>query len=517
MINSDAIGPGPKLIACKIYYERLIFQIQGKIFLDLPDWATVSCIEAFSPLFHIKLPLIIYFPNFPLSNSHPSFCNLLSIMKLLFSVLGILFVAATNIFAQESKSYFAQELKPFVSDNVKYVAMDAQRLTRIDAVVKQYVDSQWIAGATIIAARNGQIVYQKAIGYADVSKKTPLTNESIFRIASQTKAITSVAVMMLFEEGKFLLDDPISRYIPAFAKPQVLDKFNPADSSYTTVPAKSEITIRQLLTHTSGISYAQIGTKEANAIYGKANITAGIGVENGRMLGPDMLKLAKLPLMHQPGERFTYGLNTDVLGYLVEVISGQPLEKFFRERILDPLGMKDTWFYLPAGKHNRLVALHTEDSLKRVSVAGESLNRNGAWISNYPNMPGTYFSGGAGLSSTAYDYAVFMEMLRNGGIYKGKRLLSKNSVDMMTQNQIGSVDRGPNEKFGLGFGIITEQGSTRLGLSTGTYSWGGAFSSTYWIDPKEKIVAQVFINQSPISKGDIHDKIKVLLYSAILE
>lgn len=395
--------------------------------------------------------------------------------------------------------------------------MDMERLARIDDLVKKYVDSQWIAGATIIAARNGQIVYQKAIGYADVSKKTPLTNESIFRIASQTKAITSVAVMMLYEEGRFLLDDPISRYIPVFGKPQVLDKFNPADSSYTTVPAKSEITIRQLLTHTSGISYAQIGTKEANAIYGKANITAGIGVENGRLLAPDMLKLAKQPLMHQPGEKFTYGLNTDVLGYLVEVVSGQPLDKFFRERILDPLGMKDTWFYLPASKHSRLVALHTEDSLKRVSVAGESLNRNGAWISNYPNMPGTYFSGGAGLSSTAYDYAVFMEMLRNGGMYKDKRILSKNSVDMMTQNQIGNVDRGPNEKFGLGFGIITEQGSSRLGLSTGSYSWGGAFSSTYWIDPKEKIVAQVFINQSPISKGDIHDKIKILLYSAILE
>lgn len=412
---------------------------------------------------------------------------------------------------------FAQELKPYAAANVKYASMDMERLARIDDLVKKYVDSQWIAGATIIAARNGQIVYQKAIGYADVSKKTPLTNESIFRIASQTKAITSVAVMMLYEEGRFLLDDPISRYIPVFGKPQVLDKFNPADSSYTTVPAKSEITIRQLLTHTSGISYAQIGTKEANAIYGKANITAGIGVENGRLLAPDMLKLAKQPLMHQPGEKFTYGLNTDVLGYLVEVVSGQPLDKFFRERILDPLGMKDTWFYLPASKHSRLVALHTEDSLKRVSVAGESLNRNGAWISNYPNMPGTYFSGGAGLSSTAYDYAVFMEMLRNGGMYKDKRILSKNSVDMMTQNQIGNVDRGPNEKFGLGFGIITEQGSSRLGLSTGSYSWGGAFSSTYWIDPKEKIVAQVFINQSPISKGDIHDKIKILLYSAILE
>lgn len=438
-------------------------------------------------------------------------------MKLLLSVLGILFVAATNIFAQEPKPYFAQELKPYIADNVKYVSMDAERLALIDAVVKQYVDSQWIAGATIIAARNGQIVYQKAIGYSDAGKKTPQKNDDIFRIASQTKAITSVAVMMLYEEGKFLLDDPISKYIPAFAKPQVLDKFNPADSSYTTVPAKSEITIRQLLTHTSGISYAQIGTKEANAIYGKADITAGIGVAEGRTLAPDMLKLAKLPLMHQPGERFTYGLNTDVLGYLVEIVSGKSLDKFFRERILDPLGMNDTWFYLPENKQKRLVALHTEDSLKKVTVAGESINRNGAWISNYPNKKGTYFSGGAGLSSTAYDYAIFMEMMRNGGIYKGKRLLSKNSVDMMTQNQIGNVDRGPNEKFGLGFGILTEQGSSRLGLSTGTYSWGGAFSSTYWIDAKEKIVAQVFINQSPISHGDIHDKIKVLLYSAILE
>jgi CubicO group peptidase (beta-lactamase class C family) len=466
-------------------------------------------------VFSFRLVLISLI--FPLSKYLVGFCNQLSIMKLSSFYLSLLCVTSFSLFAQQPKPFFAVELKPYAAANVKYASMDVERLNRIDGLVKQYVDSQWIAGATIIAARNGQIVYQKAIGYADVSKKTPLTNESIFRIASQTKAITSVAVMMLFEEGKFLLDDPISRYIPAFAKPQVLDKFNPADSSYTTVPAKSEITIRQLLTHTSGISYAQIGTKEANAIYGKADITAGIGVATGRMLAPDMLKLAKLPLMHQPGEKFTYGLNTDVLGYLVEVVSGKTLDQFFRERILDPLEMNDTWFYLPENKQKRLVTLHTEDSLKKVTAAGESINRNGAWISNYPNTKGTYFSGGAGLSSTAYDYAIFMEMMRNGGIYKGKRILSRNSVDMMIQNQIGAVDRGPNEKFGLGFGIITEQGSTRLGLSTGTYSWGGAFSSTYWIDPKEKIVAQVFINQSPISKGDIHDKIKVLLYSAILE
>lgn len=432
-------------------------------------------------------------------------------MKKCFLLFPLLFILVSV------EKAFAQVLAPLSAENIRAAKMDPERLARIDALVKQYVDSQWIAGATIIAARNGQIVYQKAIGYSDAGKKTPQKNDDIFRIASQTKALTSVAVMMLFEEGRFLLDDPISKYIPAFAKPQVLDKFNPTDSSYTTVPAKSEITIRQLLTHTSGISYAQIGTKEANAIYGKADLKAGIGVEVGRMLAPDMLKLAKLPLMHQPGEKFTYGLNTDVLGYLVEVISGQPLDKFFRERIFDPLGMNDTWFYLPENKQKRLVALHTEDSLKKVTTAGESVNRNGAWISNYPNTKGTYFSGGAGLSSTAYDYAIFMEMLRNGGIYNGRRIISKNSVDMMTQNQIGAVDRGPNEKFGLGFGIVTEQGSGRIGLSAGSYSWGGAFSSTYWIDPKEKIVAQVFINQTPISHGEIHDKIKVLLYSAILE
>ena len=395
--------------------------------------------------------------------------------------------------------------------------MDADRLSKIDEVFEEYLKKGRIAGATIIAARNGLIVYQKAFGYSNLLKKTPSKNEDIYRIASQTKAITSVGIMMLLEEGKLLLDDPISKYLPVFAKPNVLEKFQFSDSSYTTVPAKGEITIRQLLTHTSGIGYAQIGSKEANAMYAKAGITAGIGVSPGKILKADMEKLATLPLLHQPGERFTYGLNTDVLGYLIEVISGQPLDGFFRQRIFEPLGMDDTWFYLPVPKQSRLVALHTEDSLRKVVTAGESIYRNGTWLSNYPNTRGTYLSGGAGLSSTALDYAIFMEMLRNGGIYNGVRILSKNAVDMMTQNQIGNIDRGPYEKFGLGFGIITEQGSGKLGLSPGSYSWGGAFSSTYWIDPKEKIVAQVFINQSPISYGDIHDKFKILLYSAILE
>ena len=393
--------------------------------------------------------------------------------------------------------------------------MNASRLARIDAVVQQYIDSQWIAGATAIVARNGKIVYHKAFGRADVSTRRPQQQDDIFRIASQTKAITSVAVMMLFEESKLLLDDPLSKYIPAFSGQEVIATFNEKDTTYTTVKASRPVTIRHLLTHTSGIGYAQIGSPRANAMYAKAGVYSQIGIPQAS-LKEQVLKIAALPLEHQPGEKFTYGLNTDVLGYLVEVVSGQSLSDFFRTRIFEPLGMKDTWFYLPAEKQSRLVALHTEDENKKVKVMSKGPDsRFGNLDVNYPKASGTHYSGGAGLASTALDYAIFMQMLLNGGTYNGKRLLSQNSVDMMAQNQIGNVDRGPNEKFGLGFGILTEAGSSRLGLSTGTFSWGGAFSSTYWIDPKEKIVAQFFLNQYPISHGDIHDKFKVLVYSAI--
>ncbi len=402
-----------------------------------------------------------------------------------------------------------------VAPNPAAVGMDASRLRRIDGLIKQYIDQQWIAGATAIVVRNGQVVYHQAFGVADADSKRPQQKDDIFRIASQTKAITSVALMILMEEGKLLLDDAVSKYIPAFANAQVIDKFNEADTSYTTVKAKRAITIRDLLTHTSGIGYAQIGTPRAKAMYAKAGVGSQIGTPY-ESLESQVLKIAALPLEHQPGERFTYGLNTDVLGYLVQVVSGQSLADFFRQRIFEPLGMHDTWFYLPAAKQNRLVALHTENKQQQVTKMTESPT---AGISNldidYPTKTGKLYSGGAGLVSTAYDYALFMQMLLNGGSLNGKRILSRNSVDMMTQNQIGNVDRGPNEKFGLGFGIITETGSGRLGLSTGSYSWGGAFSSTYWIDPKEKIVAQLFLNQYPISHGDIHDKFKVLVYSAL--
>ncbi len=296
----------------------------------------------------------------------------------------------------------AATLKAVVPESV---GMSSERLKRIDANMNEWLATGKMNGAVALIVRNGKIAYQKAFGFDDLEKKRPMKTDMIFRIASQSKAITSTAVMILYEEGKFLLDDPISKYIPEFSKPVVLDKFNEADSSYTTVPAKREVTIRDLLTHTSGIGYAQIGSKEANAIYSKAGITAGIGVPNGLLLSTDIKKLAKLPLMHQPGEKWTYGLNTDVLGYFVEVVSGQPLDEFFRKRIFEPLGMNDTYFFLPSSKYGRLVHLFIEEDGKL--TLKQEVTQNGKFIVDYPKMPGTYFSGGAGLSSTVTDYATF--------------------------------------------------------------------------------------------------------------
>lgn len=394
--------------------------------------------------------------------------------------------------------------------------MSAEKLAGIDKVINEYVNKKWLNGAVAIVYRNNKLVYYKAIGFDDMEKKTPMQKEEIFRIASQTKAITSVAVMMLYEQGKLLLDDPVSKYIPEFKNQQVLDKFNPADTTYTTVPAKREVTIRDLLTHTSGIGYAQIGDKTMNAIYYKAGIVGGIGVDK-IVLGDKMKLLGKTPLFHQPGEKWTYGLNTDLLGYVVEVVSGESLAEFFRKHIFEPLGMKDTWFYLPREKRNRLATLYTEDSTKHAVKMAEYLDLNGKMYRDYPGMDGTYYSGGGGLSSTAYDYAQFMEMLLNEGQYQGKRLLARNTIRMMTTNQIGDLSLGHGNKFGLGFELVTEQGSAFSPTRAGTFDWGGMFSSSYWIDPKEKIVAQLFLNIFPNSHGDLHDKFKAQVYQAITD
>lgn len=388
-----------------------------------------------------------------------------------------------------------------------------ERLTRIDKVMNEYVDKGKMNGAVALIIHNGKIAYYKSFGYNDVEAGIPLKKDAIFRIASQTKAITSVAVMMLYEEGRFMLDDPISLYIPAFKKPRVLEQFNAKDTTFTTIPAKREVTIRDLLTHTSGIGYAQIGSREANAIYAKAGVVGGIGVD--RIVLADKMKiLGTQPLFHQPGEKFTYGLNTDVLGYLVEVVSGMSLDEFFRKRIFEPLGMKDTYFYLPKEKQSRLAMLYTEDSVGKAVKMPEKYVLNGEFNRDYPNTDGTYFSGGGGLSSTIYDYAIFLQMLLNDGEYNGKHLLARNTVRMMTMNQIGDIDRGAN-KFGLGFGITTEKGSAQLPTQEGTFEWGGMFSTTYWVDPKEKIVALIYRNIFPTRYGNLANIYKVLVYQAI--
>ena len=390
---------------------------------------------------------------------------------------------------------------------------DAERLNRIDHVVKSYVDSNWIVGAVCLIMKDGKPAYYKAFGMDDKEKGKPMQKDAIFRIASQTKAITSTAIMMLWEEGKFLLDDPISKYIPSFAKPKVLDKFNEKDSTYTTLPAKREITIRDLLTHTSGIGYAQIGSAKMRAIYAKAGIPAGF-LDHKQLLADAINKLGTLPLEYNPGERFNYSLSIDVLGRLVEVTSGMPLDQFFKQRLFVPLGMNDTYFHLPEAKRNRLVSVYTED---------DATNKLSKWIDNstfpgtskdYPINNNGYFAGGAGLVSTITDYAAFLQLFINGGIYNGKQLLARRTIAIMTENQIGNLTLGSN-KFGLGFELTTAAGSTKLGVSEGSISWGGFFGTSYWADPKEKLSGLLFVQQWPFKHSELNDKFKVLVYQAL--
>jgi CubicO group peptidase (beta-lactamase class C family) len=412
----------------------------------------------------------------------------------------LFFFAAIVIFS-------CSESKVLKDASPESVSVSTDRLLRIDKMLQQCIDSGWIAGAVGFIARDGRIVYNRAFGVSDIETKKKMATDDIFRIASQTKAITSIGAMMLFEEGKFLLDDPVSKYIPEFRNPKVLDTYNEADTTYTTIPAKREVTIRDLMTHTSGIDYAGIGTPKMRAIYAKAGITAGFGSDKA-LIGNEMKKLGNLPLAHQPGEQWTYGLNVDVLGYLIEIWSGEKLDLYLKKHLFEPLGMNDTYFYLPPEKHNRLVKVNTEDKNHHVTVLKNP-------YLDYPLLPnGTYFSGGAGLSSTIKDYATFLQMLLNNGEYNGKRILSRRTVELITSNQIGELNHNRN-KFGLGFEITTKDGQAQLGITEGSFSWGGYFGTTYWADPKEKLVCLLFIQQSPLSHPEIQNKFKAMVYQTL--
>jgi CubicO group peptidase (beta-lactamase class C family) len=405
--------------------------------------------------------------------------------RLLILPLFIAFTASAN--AQQKKPAILTQATP------EEGGFSTARLARLDSGMSNWVQHKWINGSVALIARRGKIVFYKAYGYNDLDTKTPLPKNGIFRIASQTKAVTTVAALMLWEEGKFSMNDPVSKYIPSFANARVLATFNPKDSSYTTVPANRPVTIHDLFTHTSGLGYPAIGTPEANAIYAKSNMTGGVGVKD-QTLSDAMNRLGSLPLLFQPGEKWMYGLNTDVLGYLIQLWSDMTLEEFFAKRIFKPLGMKDTYFNLPAEKGPRLVNFFQEDSTgikKQTTVFGGALNMN------FPLQKTGYFSGGGGLSSTIYDYAILLQMLLNGGEYNGVRLLGPNTVRMMTMNQIGDLtvnigEGAGSNKWGLTFSIETEQGSRFVPSQAGSYGWGGVFSTAYWVDPKEDMLVILY-------------------------
>jgi CubicO group peptidase (beta-lactamase class C family) len=388
----------------------------------------------------------------------------------------------------------------------------SQRLARLDTAMNNWVKNKWLNGSVALIARKGKIIFHKAYGYNDLVTREPLDKNGIFRIASQTKAITTVAAMMLWEEGKFSLDDPVYKFIPAYYKTTVLNEFKAADTTFTTVPANRSITIRDLLTHTSGLGYPGIGTAMENAIYSKYSLTGGVGTKNPT-LAEAMTRLAQLPLFFQPGQKWKYGLSSDLLGYLIEIWSGMTLEEYFTQKIFKPLGMNDTYFNVPGEKASKLVNFFLEDS---TGIHKQDFVFNGNMDLRYPLKHTDYFSGGGGLSSSIKDYAVFLQMLLNGGYYNGVRLLSRNTVRMMTMNQIGDLNVTYTEnKFGFGFSIITENGS-RLGPSqAGTYAWGGVFSTSYWVDPKEDMIVLIYRQMWGSHVTDTDKAFKQLVYQAL--
>lgn len=352
-------------------------------------------------------------------------------------------------------------------------------------MLEESIKNEELPGLVALIVRNGKIVYHSAKGFADVESGKAMQKDAIFRIASQTKAITSTAVMMLWEEGKFRLDDPISKFIPEFKNPQVLKGFHYADTSFSTLPANQEITIRHLLTHSAGIGYGGIDQDERmRMIYQKAGIVDAFDTK-GMTNEVNIKKLAKLPLHQNPGEKFIYSMSIDVLGYLVEVVSGMPLDGFFRDRIFLPLGMKDTWFYLPENLAPRLVNLYFSENGSWIKTPEGFM-----WDTSYPiSGSKSLFSGGGGLSSTAMDYAIFLQMYLNGGEYNGARILSRKTIETMMAHQ--SVDLSGDEGIyhGLAFAVASEKTISIGGSgSVGTFQWGGAFNTQYFADPKENLI-----------------------------
>ena len=401
----------------------------------------------------------------------------------------------------------AQGLTPATAESV---GMSSARLERLTSALQAYIDDDRLAGAAAVVARRGKIVYLEAVGHRDKEAGSPMVTDSIFRIASQTKALVSVGVMLLQEEGTLLITDPVGRYLPEFMATTVAQPNG--RGGYDVVAARRPITIRDLLTHTAGISY---GSGPAADQFEEAGITGWYFANRDESAGDVMARLAALPLDAQPGERWIYGYNTDILGAMIEKISGQTLGAFLRERLFDPLGMDDTHFFLPYGKADRLTTVYSatdHSGIERALDPGHMIGQ-GAYVDG----PRASFSGGAGALSTVEDYATFLQMMLNGGELDGVRILSPTTVDLMTVDHTGDIDFRGGQGFGLGFSIVKDPGASGLPGSVGEYGWGGAYHSTYWVDPHEELVVVYMTQLIPAGGLDDHAKLRTLIYQSIVD
>ena len=384
-----------------------------------------------------------------------------------------------------------------------------ERLARIDKVLQQYVDDGRVAGVVGLVLQDGKPVYERAVGWADKEAGTKMAPDTIFRIASQTKALTSVAILSLMEEGKIGLTDPVSRYIPSFANSKVAVRNG---ARVDIVPARRPINIRDLLTHTAGISYGTDAIIAAQYEAKGLGPAAGYGwftADKDEPICATMERLGTLPFVAQPGEAWVYGYNTDILGCVVEKASGMPLDEFIRTRITGPLGMKDTQFFLPPAQRARLAAVYSSGSDGSIKRAPDGPRGQGAYVDG----PRKSFAGGAGLLSTARDYARFLEMIRRGGAIDGVRILSPRTVALMTTNQVGTLHSQTGLGFGLGFETTDRYGANGLD-SVGSYGWSGAYSSTYRVDPDARLVI-VFMVQILPNTTDLGRKFPTLVYQAL--
>ena len=391
--------------------------------------------------------------------------------------------------------------------------LSAERLERIGAAVERQIEEKRLAGAVTLVARKGRAAWFKAQGMMDVESGKRMQPDAIFRICSMTKPITSLAVMMLYEEGRFLLNDPVSKYLPEFKNPKVLVK--PASGDPYTMPAQREITIKHLLTHTAGLTYHW--NPDLGARYREAGVSHGLLQYDGT-IGDSVKRLAGLPLLFHPGEKFHYSLSIDVLGRLVEVVSGKSLDEFFRTRIFEPLGMKDTYFYLPVDKVSRLATAYTWYEGKGLSKFPDKPIVEGSfeYSADYPYRgPKKLYAGGAGLSSTVADYSQFAQMMLNGGVLDGTRLVSRKSVELMSHDQLGKVD--PEMGFGLGFGVSGIKAPLDELGSPGKYGWGGFYYTGFFIDPKEQMVVVFMAQLHPTGGLNLGKVVEVLASQAIVD